>query len=236
MPASQHSPEPITFQPWPKTARLFKDAWVVSEKIDGTNAAIGVLEGRHVLEGGNDDHVGHVVWIEMADTDGEVHHYSVYAQSRNRLIWPGKGSDNYAFAEWVFTNAHDLARVLGPGLHYGEWWGAGIARGYGRTDRTFSLFNTSRWRHLNDPEAREALNPPKELSVVPVLAVRSPDTNVVKGCLEVLREDGSIAQPGYMNPEGVCVFVGSSQTVYKVTFDGDRPKGVMRTLEEELAA
>jgi hypothetical protein len=212
----------IEFTPWPKTPRLFKDSMVITEKIDGTNSAIGVVEGWYEAPEpfGRD----YVTWAEV-----EGKPYTVYAQSRNRLIAPNlvtgkKGSDNYAFAEWVWANHHDLARVLGAGLHFGEWWGAGIGRGYSRTDRSFSLFNTSRWRHLEIPEARESIKPPKELSVVPVLWVSTLDTQQVKHTLQELRDLGSKAKPGFMDPEGVCVFIPSSQQIYKVTFEGDKSK------------
>jgi hypothetical protein len=35
--------------------------------------------------------------------------------------------------------------TLGPGRHFGEWWGAGIQRRYGLTEKRFSLFNVTRW-------------------------------------------------------------------------------------------
>src|SRR5687768_16084610 len=63
---------------------------------------------------------------------------TVRAGSRTRWIAPG--DDNFAFAAWVDKNI-DALRGLGPGFHYGEWWGAGIQRRYGLTEKRFSLFN-----------------------------------------------------------------------------------------------
>jgi RNA ligase len=213
----------ITFTPWPKIPRLFKDPMVITEKIDGTNGAVGVVQ---LEPGGHWDagQANQIVW----SGDGETA-YAVYAQSRNRITTPdrggGGGSDNYAFAEWVWANGSELVRVLGVGLHYGEWWGRGIGRGYGLTERRFSLFNTSRWRHLADPEARAAIKPPEPLTVVPTLWTGTPDTIRVHFHLGLLKAMGSEAAPGYMNPEGICVFLPSGKQIYKVTFEGDQPKG-----------
>jgi hypothetical protein len=48
--------------------------------------------------------------------------------SRNRWITPD--NDNYGFARWAYENEAEL-RKLGPGRHFGEWWGSGIQRRYG---------------------------------------------------------------------------------------------------------
>src|SRR5678815_2758188 len=66
----------------------------------------------------------------------------VLAGSRNRWITPE--DDNYGFATWVRDNATELLK-LGPGRHFGEWWGAGIQRRYGLTEKRWSLFNSGRW-------------------------------------------------------------------------------------------
>jgi hypothetical protein len=216
----------IEFEAWPKTTRLFKDPMIITEKIDGTNSAVGVREGwiaRTVLDPDNRPR-GTVIWAEV---DGLP--YTVYAQSRNRIIYPAghlhgqAGTDNYGFASWVWANHDELARVLGPGLHYGEWWGQGIGRNYGLTERRFSLFNTNRWRHLDNPEARAAIKPPDALTVVPVLAINQMDTGLVKDTLYLLSKSGSRAAPGFMDPEGICVFLPGVQKTFKVTPD-DRSK------------
>jgi hypothetical protein len=168
------------FTPWPKTARLFKDI-VVTEKIDGTNAAI------HINDEGTE----------------------VAAQSRKRLITPE--DDNFGFARWVHNNAGALADTLGPGLHFGEWWGRGIQRNYGLDDRRFSLFNTS--LAINDQVGDV------EIRTVPIMYEGQFSEWAIRDSLKSLQADGSIAAPGFMNPEGVCVFHTASRTVYKVTID-----------------
>jgi hypothetical protein len=180
------------FVAFPKIPRLFRDI-VITEKIDGTNAAVGVTE------------------------DGDV-----YAQSRKRIITPQ--SDNFGFARWVEENAALLADILGAGLHFGEWWGSGIQRGYGlrNGEKQFSLFNTSRWGHFAD----EGSGLPG-LGVVPVLHEGVFDLNDVRVLLDHLREHGSQAAPGFMNPEGVIVLHPASNYLFKATIHGDdQPKSV----------
>ncbi|WP_104176376.1 RNA ligase family protein, partial [Arthrobacter sp. Y81] len=140
--------------------------------------------------------------------DGAI--FGVYAQSRTRLIRPGKDTDNYGFARWVGRNAAELVRLLGEGLHYGEWWGSGIQRKYGMAEKHFSLFNTDRFKDLET-----TLN----IGIVPVLYRGPNDTAAIAKALEYLRVEGSEAAPGFMNPEGICVYSQASRTVSKVTLD-----------------
>lgn len=175
------------FKPWPKIARLNRDI-VITEKIDGTNAAVGVTE------------------------DGEV-----YAQSRTRIITPE--SDNFGFAAWVSANTDALRGILGPGLHFGEWWGSGIQRGYGLPpgERRFSLFNTSKWRDV------EPL-----LHCVPILYEGPFNLGRISEAIFDLRVHGSYAAP-FMNPEGIVVFHTAANTMFKVTLMNDEaPKSVVR--------
>lgn len=49
---------------------------------------------------------------------------------------------------------------------------------------------------------------------------------VIDAALERLRSQGSVAAPGFMNPEGVVVFHAASRSLYKVTLERDHePKG-----------
>lgn len=136
------------------------------------------------------------------------------AQSRSRMITPE--DDNFGFARWVQENREELMR-LGPGHHYGEWFGRGIGRKYGMTERRFALFNTNRWNPDNP-------NRPACCHVVPVLATgTSVNPDLI---LETLRTNGSYAVPGFMNPEGIIVYHAASRTYYKVTLEkDDEPKG-----------
>lgn len=175
---------------WPKIPRLGKETVYISEKIDGTCAAINIQDGKVVA-----------------------------IQSRNTLIDSGKDGmkDNYGFAAWVRANEESLVRDLGEGLHFGEWWGPGINRGYGLRERKFSLFNT---RHAG--RVWETPN----LDVVPLLRVTTLDTAVFTEELEKLRESGSIASPGFMRPEGIIIFLYETQRYYKYLLENpDQHKG-----------
>lgn len=141
------------------------------------------------------------------------------AGSRNRWISPE--DDNYGFARWVAENREELLR-LGPGRHFGEWWGSGIQRRYGLTgaDKRFSLFNSGRW--LTNPDR------PACCSVVPVLYAGVFTDTAVEAALENLRVGGSVASPGFMDPEGVVVFHAASRTLFKKTIKNDsEPKSVV---------
>lgn len=135
---------------------------------------------------------------------------TVRAGSRSRWITPA--DDNFGFAAWVFKHSEEL-RQLGPGTHYGEWWGGKIQRGYGRPEKTFSLFNVAKWE---DPEVRPAC-----CSVVPRLYTGPFIEDEIRYHLQTLRLYGSLAAPGYMNPEGIIVFHTASGHLYKVLLEND---------------
>lgn len=126
--------------------------------------------------------------------------------SRNR--WLTEDADNFGFFKWCKEHAEQLI-TLGPGYHYGEWWGPGIQRGYGIVEKRFSLF------HCNVP-------PPSCVSVVPILYKGPFSTIAVEETLTALAATGSIASPGFMRPEGVVVYHTGSGNSYKKTFEGDK--------------
>ncbi len=132
------------------------------------------------------------------------------AGSRNRWINPEQ--DNAGFARWAQDHIEELYG-LGPGRHFGEWWGQGIQRRYGLSEKRFSLFNTGRW--TNDT------SPPACCSVVPVLFAGEFTTINIDITLDYLRRNGSVAAPGFMEPEGIVVFHPQSKQLFKVTLDDD---------------
>ncbi len=143
---------------------------------------------------------------------------AIHAASRSRLI--SVLDDNFGFAAWVSKNSDEL-RKLGPGRHFGEWWGSGIQRKYGLTgdDKRFSLFNAERW---GDDNIRPAC-----CHVVPVLYSGIFHSTEVEQCLDNLRKFGSRAAPGFMNPEGVIIWHVAAQIGFKVTLErDDAPKGM----------
>jgi hypothetical protein len=46
----------------------------------------------------------------------------------SRTRWITREDDNYGFAAWAMDNKNELLE-LGPGHHFGEWWGQKIQRG-----------------------------------------------------------------------------------------------------------
>lgn len=213
----------MIFSAWPKTPRLFRDI-VITEKLDGTNSAV-------LIEKMPDDAplqeqprlIGYTV-------HGDGVSYNVQAQSRNRLITPNregnKQADNYGFAGWVYAHAADLVRTLGPGRHFGEWWGQGIARNYGLNHKRFSLFNPDFQFGEVDKDVAARLSP--TLGTVPVL-YRGPFSEAeVRSAVRSLRETGSRAVGhGFDRPEGIIVYHTAARQGFKVLIEGDElPKSL----------
>lgn len=162
----------------------------------------------------------------------------VLAGSRTRWITPA--DDNFGFAAWVKAN-EDQLRLLGPGRHFGEWWGSGIQRGYGQPkgEKRFSLFNVSRWALHGTTPARIPTDDPRVekyqdvlppgVGRVPVLYRGIFNTDVVSTAIERLRTLGSDAAPGFMNPEGVVCFHTAANMGFKKTLLKDEmPKSLVR--------
>lgn len=137
-----------------------------------------------------------------------------FVGSRTRWITPD--DDNHGFARWAYANKDELMK-LGPGRHFGEWWGQGIQRNYGLSEKRFSLFNVSRW---SDDAVRPAC-----CSVVPLLLKGPFSTEVIDCAVDILSERGSYAAPGFMKPEGIIVYHVASGSFFKKTIEkDDEPK------------
>jgi len=169
---------------------------IITEKIDGTNAQVVVPDDPSV---------------------------PLLAGSRTRHI--DSNCDNHGFAAWVLANTDEL-RKLGPGRHFGEWWGKGIQRGYTLTEKRFSLFNTAKWAFN--------LERPACCHVVPILyqgyAMKDGENSlseVINQVLKRLRQHGSVAASGYDRPEGIVIHFPQGCTSFKITLERDEePKGV----------
>lgn len=133
-----------------------------------------------------------------------------FVGSRSRWITPE--DDNFGFAKWAYERREELMK-LGPGRHFGEWWGVGIQRNYGLHERRFSLFNVSKW---SDSAVRPAC-----CGVVPVLYEGIFTEQAVVEALENLRTHGSAAARGFMNPEGLIVYHHAANLYFKKTLDKD---------------
>lgn len=174
---------------------------IVTEKIDGTNASIYIAE------------------------DGKT----VYTGSRTRWISPA--DDNYGFAKWVASRGEEIVALLGPGHHFGEWYGAGIQRKYGLKEKRFALFNVQRWASPRNLAKFGDMIPkatlvPDWLDVVPILGYGIFDTPSIMAAAAALKEVGSLIVPGFMQPEGIVVYHKQGDALFKYTLDkNDGHKG-----------
>jgi len=156
--------------------------------------------------------------------------------SRTQWITPEK--DNYGFSRWAHEHKEELLK-LGPGHHFGEWWGQGIQRKYNMTEKRFSLFNVTRWClaseepkqiQCGDPriiKSQERL--PACVSLVPVITRGILDEIDFKWALMWLEKNGSIASPGFMKPEGIVIYHPAGNVFFKKTIEKDEePKSLSK--------
>jgi RNA ligase-like protein len=209
----------LKFKAWPKIPRWSNETVTITEKIDGTNAAVIILpysvDHESMIQEGYACVLGH----DEPDMPAEMITFAT--QSRKRFIKPGKDTDNAGFAAWAWERRAELITELGYGKHYGEWWGRGIQRGYGMDTKVFSLFRP--WRYedmIGDSSAVEGLR------VVPTLYAGGAEglltTSII---LATLEQEGSKAAPGYMRPEGIIIQSALTQSTYKAfTWDDGLPK------------
>lgn len=186
------------FNEFPKMARLSREC-IITEKIDGTNAQILITEDGQFLTG-----------------------------SRTRWITPQ--DDNFGFSTWAHAHKDELMK-LGVGRHFGEWWGAGIQRNYGLKEKRLSLFNVSRWcMYGNTPERIPYADPriekyqdvlPECVGLVPVMYRGLFDTSAVDWQIDMLKQDGSYAAPGFMKPEGIVCWHVAANIGFKKTIEKD---------------
>lgn len=133
-------------------------------------------------------------------------------QIGSRTRWLGADGDNFGFGMWALLHKDELIAGLGVGRHFGEWWGQGIQRKYGLTEKRWSLFNVSKWGE----------NRPACCHVVPVLWRGDFDTTEINRVMAELKAGGSVAAPGFMKPEGVVIYHAQSNVLFKKTFEHDQ--------------
>jgi len=198
----------MEFKKWPS---MSKERVTVTEKIDGSNSCIRIRKSEDVPPPQGHD------WVRYKEVDGT--YYFVWAQSRTRFLKATKHEDNFGFANWVCENTEELVRLLGPGDHYGEWWGSKIQRGYGLAngERAFSLFDVHKWDMLHHNEARTEI---PNLYKVPLLYHGSMYDFDIDEIMQELRDNGSRVQPGFKS-EGVVVYLRELRAGYKVLVEND---------------
>lgn len=190
----------IEFTEFEKISRLNRGV-IVTEKIDGTNGQVHIRP----LGEGDSLEMGYDTQIDVAGV-----RCAIRAGSRNRWVLHLGSDDNNGFGRWVHANAHELA-ALGTGSHFGEWWGQGIQRKYGLTEKRWSMFNVGRWNEANMPKC---------CHVVPTI-MEGVGFDAVYESIALLAQSGSFAAPGFMKPEGVVAFHTHSRTLFKMTIEKD---------------
>lgn len=201
----------LPFNKFRKIPRLNRDI-IITEKIDGTNAQVFIEDIRTITE----------EYHDFIDEYALGWSGSLFMLAGSRKRWINVDNDNFGFAKFVQKFSPDLFG-LGPGVHYGEWWGRGIQRGYGLQTKVFSLFNTHRWGGER----------PLCCDVVPVLYEGPFSTFTVKQFILHLARVGSPAARKYTGAvhkaEGVVVFHKPSNSLFKVTIENDEvPKSTVK--------
>jgi hypothetical protein len=176
----------MEFRAFPKIERIGKVEMAITQKIHGTNAQVFIYEKDGTLD--------------------------LLVGSRTRWITPE--DDNFGFAAFVQANREAFIRLLGPGVHFGEWAGPGINSGEGLTQKTFVLFDF--WKY---PPEREL---PPQTTVVPLLYRGPLDATKIEKAMDDLKTNGSKLVPGFMRPEGVVVNVAGTR--YKKVFEAEETK------------
>lgn len=155
----------LEFKRWPKIHRLNREI-VITEKIDGTNAAVAINE------------------------DG-----TVYAQSRTRIITPDNDNHGFAtwVRDHVDELREQLGRGHHFGEW---WGGSIQGRYKERIpDKRFSLFNTLRWTGCSDDNYR-CMEAPLCYVVPTIGRSESFSSKPINDALEFLTDNGSVAAPG----------------------------------------
>lgn len=146
------------------------------------------------------------------------------AQSRKRMIFPEQ--DNMGFASWAYANRIELVELLGPGRHYGEWYGSKVCGNpYGLDHKRFALFDPFRY----EDEAGPFWHPVGDAVVhtVPLLYIGPFSSGVANMYADNLKSAGSQLPGCHGKPaEGVVVWHAAARQSFKVTCHNDeKPKG-----------
>jgi len=194
----------VEFRKFPKISRL-QSPVIVTEKLDGTNACVVIV------------HTGMTTHV-------------VRAQSRNRFLTPD--DDNYGFARWVADNSEMLVDLLGPGYHYGEWFGQGIARNYALTRKWFALFQVDRYAEMAGNRAVDMDG--IGMMLVPELL------RAVTFCPNVLEQarfalSGGSKINNFPRPEGYVIFFEHNRATFKVVLDKHDEKKVRQSHSDRPA-
>jgi hypothetical protein len=214
----------LEFAKFSSIGRLYRDV-TITEKIDGMNACIVIVELN-----GEDLYLNAVAHVKaMPFNSFEPRSFAVGVQSRKQFL--SLDNDIQGLAAWVLEHAQELVQALGPGYHYGEYWGKNIQRSYHQKRNWFSLFNTKRW-------SKDNVGHIDGLLTVPVLYSGPYADWVNEIQLHRLETQGSFAAQEVddreldFRAEGIVGWHVALDTYYKVTLEGDGHKGAAKKAAE----
>lgn len=225
----------MEFEKWRSIPRLSKESMTITEKIDGSNACIVIAPVSSLGDLPEVQDLKTIsTWcyaqsqvnfifnapLALVETEG-IDNYSdgiwaIFAQSRTRFIY--LNNDNFDFAAWVYKNHIQLMKILGPGRHYGEWWGSKIQRGYGLKERRFSLFNASRWADTITVEPGSTSV--SALCTVPILYKGPFDASQIDKWTAYMKL-GSKAVEHHWDSEGIIVDLREAGARYKILLENN---------------
>lgn len=214
----------LEFAKFGSIGRLYRDV-VITEKIDGMNACIVI---KQVL--GDDIYRNALTVVnDVPFNDYSECRFAIGVQSRKQFLT--LDNDIQGLAAWVLEHARELVLALGPGYHYGEYWGKNIQRSYHQKRNWFSLFNSKRW-------TKDNVGHIDGLLVVPILYAGPYEDWVNQMQLHRLDIEGSYAAREVddrkldFRAEGIVGWHIALDTYYKVTLDGDGHKGAAKKAAE----
>lgn len=190
------------FREFSSIPRLSRDM-IVTEKIDGTNAQVTVLDDGRVLAGSRNR------WLTLEqDNFG----FARWVQEHADELRAGLGVGSH-YGEWWgagIQRRYGLDHKRFSLFNVGRW---------------NSEFNALGHEQADPPRSTVCVECPA-CHVVPVLCRWTFDTAKVDAVLDALRVAGSAAAPGFANPEGVVVFHTKGNLMFKKTLDkNDGHKG-----------
>lgn len=191
----------MEFKSFSEITRLSSQV-TITEKVHGTNAQILIQDN-----------------VMIPTDDPMVFNVETTIKAGSRTRWLELGDDNYGFAAWVHANKEALIAALGPGRHFGEWYGSGVNSGYGleKGIKRLALF---------DQRFADKLLP-EGVIVVPVL-YRGPYTSTCVDNVMAELKKGSVISPGFDKPEGVVIRFERNGAMFKNVFEAEESawKGV----------
>ena len=200
-----------SFEAYPKMPRMKSAEMTITEKIDGTNAQILIVDGGIELVGSRKRQI-------LPDIPKIVDDEGVTIEKKQTL-------DNYGFAQWVLDNMTGLVEFLGDGRHYGEWAGPGIQKNpLGLEQKLFFLFNT----HRNPPEKFESLGHlVPQLRAVPILFQGKFSLEMISTVADSIYLGMTEVPDAQDGNEGEGIVISAFGQKFKRTAD-DRPKSIRK--------